>query len=124
MRHGKRFHADIAGFKGGAGAEQAKIEGPLLHRVFELDLHRLLGEPVAIDWNAQFATKNAEAAGVVGMFVRQKDARKRFRGAANLREAFPDLLAAEPGINQQTGVPILQIGAIAVGTAAENRKLH
>ena len=120
MRDGESFHRDFAKFKGGAGVEETKIEAS----VFELQFDRFLGEAIAVNGNRQFVAERTESVGVIGMFVREKDAAETFGGATDLGEAFSDLFGAETRIDQETGVAGLEVGAIAIGTTAENRELN
>ena len=120
MRDGECFHRDFAEFKSSAGVEETKIEPSGL----ELEFDRLLGEAIAVNGDGQFVAERTEAVGVVGMFVREENAAQTFGCATDLREAFADLFGTETGIDQETGVAGLEVGAIAVGTTAENRELN
>ena len=120
VRDGKCFHRDFAEIEGCAGVEEAEIEAG----VFELEFDRFLGEAIAVNGDGQFVAERAEAVGVVGMFVREENAAETFGRATDLGEAFADLFRAETGIDQETRAAGFEIGAIAVGTAAENRELN
>ena len=126
VRDGKSFDPDIADFEGGAGAEEAEIEFNIFFRpiVFELKFDGFLGEAIAVNGNGQLAAERAEAVGVVGVLVREEDAAEAFGRAADLREAFANLFRAEAGIDQEPRVTAFEIGAIAIGTAAQDRELN
>jgi len=61
---------------------------------------------------------------VVGVLVREENAAESFGRAADLGETFANLFRAEPGIDQEARVTALEIGAIAIGTAAQDRELN
>lgn len=126
MRDGECFDADFTDFEGGPGAEKAKIElnGLLGPVAFELKLDGFLGEAIAVNRHRDLIAERAKAVGVVGVFVREQDAAETFRSAADLREALANLLRAETGIDQEAGISVLEICAIAVGAAAKDRKLN
>ena len=120
MRDGESFHANIANFEGGPSAENAEIESS----GFKLKLDRFLGESITENGNGELVAERAKTVGVVGVFVREKNAAKTFGSASDLREAFADLFGAKTGIDQEAGFSIFQVGAIAVGTTAEDRELN
>jgi hypothetical protein len=120
MRNRERFDSDVAEFECGTRVEETKIEAG----IFELQFDCFLGEAIAVNGNGQFVAECAEAVGVVGMFVRKKNAAETFGRATDLGETFADLFGAETGIDQEPGAAGLEVGAIAIGTAAENRELN
>jgi hypothetical protein len=61
---------------------------------------------------------------MIGMFVREQDAVQVFGRAADRSEAFADLTAGKSSVDQEAGFSGFEIGAIAAGTAAKNRKLN
>ena len=89
-----------------------------------MKFNRFLGETIAENGNGQFIAKSAETIGVVGVFVREENAAEPFGSAADLSEAFADLFGAKTGIDQEAGFSIFQVGAIAIGTTAEDRELY
>lgn len=119
VRHGKRFHTHLTHFERTARAEDAKIEPGL-----ELHLDRFLGQAIAKDRNGQFGAERAEPVRVIGMLVREENARKTFRRTTDLGEPFPNLPGAEPGINQQARVSAFEVSAITIRTAAQDRELN
>ena len=61
---------------------------------------------------------------MVGMFVRDENARKALGRTANGGEALARLARAEAGVNKNARLGGFEVGAVAAGTAAENRQLH
>ena len=120
MRNRERFDSDVAKLKRCTGVEETKIEAG----IFKLQFDRFLGEAIAVNGNRQFVAERAETVGVIGMFVREQNTAETFRRATNLREPFADLFGTESGIDQETGVAGLEVGAIAVGTTAKDRELN
>ncbi len=119
MRNAECFDQDVADLKAAAGAEHAAVEFGL-----ELEFDGFPGKPVAINGNVEFGTETDEAVDMVRVFVSDQDAGDAFGRAANGGEALPDLAAAETGVNEDTGLGGLQVGAIAAGTAAQNSQLN
>ena len=116
MRHGERIHNDIAHIETGAGAEYATLK---LHLKLEFD--GFLRKPVAIERNFQFRAEAGKPLDVIGMLVSDQDAGQTFRRAADGGEALANLAATEAGIDEDSRFRRFQIGAVAAGTAAENR---
>ena len=86
----------------------------------ELVFHRLVRESVAENRNVQLGGDHSEPLRVIGVLVRQKDAGQRFGGPSDAGEPIANLAPAEAGVDEQTHVIRLQIGAIAPGTTAQN----
>ena len=61
---------------------------------------------------------------MITVLVSDEDARKIFRRATDQREALADLPRTEPGIHKNTGFSGFHIGAVARGTASQNRELN
>jgi hypothetical protein len=59
---------------------------------------------------------------MIAVLVRDEDSSQVFWSARNRSQPFPDLARTEPGINQDAGFVGFEIGAVAIGAAAENRK--
>src|SRR4051812_25635229 len=57
------------------------------------------------------------------MFVCDEDAVQPFWRARNAGEFLPDLSSAESGVDEEPDFAGFEIGAVAAGTAAENREL-
>jgi hypothetical protein len=89
-----------------------------------LEFDRFAREAIAIDWNLQLRTKTGQALDVIGMFVRKQDAIEILRRAADGSETFANLASGKSRVDKETGFAGFQIGAIAAGTAAKNRKLN
>jgi hypothetical protein len=119
VRDGEGIHGHFANIKRTPGAENAKIEF-----CFELKFNRFLCESIAVNRDRQFIAERAKAIGVIRVFVREEDAIQIFRGTSNRGEAFANLARAKTRIDQETGVACLQICAITIGTAAQNRELN
>lgn len=73
----------------------------------------LPGKAVAIDGSVQFPTKSGETLDMIGVLMGDEDSIETFGRSSDAGESFPDLAAAETGIDQQTGFLRLEIGAIA-----------
>src|SRR4051812_41815549 len=73
---GLDFH--VANGKCGAGFENTKLQ-----RRFELRLDGFAREPIAIDGHLKFRGENRKAIDMIGMFVRDENAREIFRCAAD-----------------------------------------
>jgi hypothetical protein len=117
--HGEGFDDDVAHLEGGAGLEEAAIQ-----RRLAIDFEGFLGLAITKEGDAQFGGDDGEALGVVGMLVRQQDAGQSLRGPADAGQALTNLTTAQSRIDQDAGFIGFQVGAIAAGTAPENRKLH
>lgn len=79
MRNRKRVDGDIADVEAGAGGKDAAVQ-----RAFELLFDRFLGQPVAIDGNAEFAgAEGSQALNMIGMFVGDKDTGETFGRATD-----------------------------------------
>jgi hypothetical protein len=118
--NGKRFNANLADFESGTGAEKAQME----FGGFKLKFDRFLGEAIAENGDGKLVAESAEAVGMVGMFVSKENAAETFGSPTDLRETFANLFGAETGIDEKTGIAILEVGAIAVGAAAKDRELN
>ncbi len=101
--------------------EEAHMRNLALELLLELKFNRLARVAIAIDRDVQFRGEPDEAVDVVGMFVRDEDAGQPFGRATDGGKPFAGLAGAETGVDEQTGFPGFQVGAIAVGTTAENR---
>lgn len=117
MRDAEGIDGDISELEGGAGGEEAEVEGRL-----ELGLDDFLGQAVAVNGDVQPAGEHAEALGVVGMFVGDENSVQVFGRSPDTEESLTNLARAEAGINEQTGVVGLKIGAVPAGTAGEDGK--
>jgi len=89
-----------------------------------LHLDRFLGQSIAIDRYRNFRAERPEAVRVIGMFVREENSTQPFRRTANLREPFPNLPGAKPGIDQKARVPAFEVRTITIRTAAQDRELN
>ena len=135
MRNGKSLHNHVVQFKAVARLEQSPIE-PRVHISafepgerrtffaapfgFERPKRRLLCLAIAINRQFQFPRQREQSANVIGMLVRDENAGKIFRRAANGREALSDLTGAESRVHEDAGFVGFHIGAIAGRTAAKN----
>lgn len=119
VRHAKGFDSNAPHFEAAAGHKNSRVKV-----IFKLEFDGFFGQAIAINRNAQFATEREQSLGMIGMFVRDQDPLKAFRGASNLGEALSNLAAAEAGVDQNTRVIHFEIRAIAAGAAAENRELY
>jgi hypothetical protein len=117
VRNGEGIDRDIAEIEGAAGLKLSESEGD-----FAVALDGFGGEAVAVDGDAEFSGEGAEAHDVVRMLVGNEDTVEGFRCTADAGEALSDLAAAEPGIDEQARFGGFQVGAVASGTAAENRE--
>ena len=70
------------------------------------------------------AASAVKALDVIAMLVCDEDALEQFRRAPDLRQALPNLAAAETRIDQNPGVFGFEVSAVAAGTAAQNRESH
>ena len=70
MRNGKGIHRHIAYFEGAAGGENLRLD-----LYFQLSLDGLLGQAIAINRHVQTRRQPGQAGDVVGVFVRDEDAR-------------------------------------------------
>src|SRR5206468_8878177 len=77
-------------------------------------------EAVAVNWNAELRGEHGQTADMVEVLVRDENAMQIFRRAPNGQESLADLFAAETGIDQQAGFVRLEVGAVAIRTAAED----
>ena len=116
--NGKSIDANVTYLKRRAGAENAAVE----EFGMELIFHRLLGVPVAVNWNLEFCAQRCQALHMIAVFVCYEDAVETFWRAANSKEAIADLPPTEAGIDEQTGFFSFQISAIARRTTAQNRE--
>src|SRR5439155_6259763 len=74
--------------------------------------------------NLQFRAQRGQALNMIAVFVGYENAVQTFRCAANREESIADLPAAEARVDEQACFVGFDIGAIAGGAAAENRKLN
>jgi hypothetical protein len=115
MWNAERIHPHIADFEAGTGAENAKIEARL-----QLDFDGLFRQSIAVNGNVQLGGQAEQTLNVIGMFVRDQNARQTFGAASNLQQTLADLAPAQPGINEEAGFGGFEVSTIATGTAAEN----
>jgi len=106
---------DAAELEGGPRTEEAKIE-----LLSELQLDGFFGEAIAIDGNLKLGGEHAEALGVVGMFVGNKNSAQVFRRPTDAQQTLADLARAQSRVEQQARVLRFQVGAVATGTAGED----
>ena len=59
---------------------------------------------------------------VIGMFVGDQDCLQRLRRAVDLGQPLPNLAPAEPRIDENPSLFCFQVGAVASGTAPQNRQ--
>lgn len=119
VRNGKRFDENVADFKTRPGGENAAVQFR-----FELILGGVVRRAVAVNGNAEFFAKRGQTLDVVAVFVRDEDAGEIFRRAANGGEALADLAETETRIHENARLGGFHVGAIAVGTAAQNRQVN
>ena len=119
VRNVERLDEDIADFKALAGFKE-----PAFEAVLELELGGFAGEAVAVDGDVELLAKGGKTVDVVGMLVGDEDAGETLGSAANERQTLAKLAQAEPGIDEDAGFFGFQIGAIAAGTAAQNREAN
>lgn len=118
VRHAEGVHGKIADLEGSAGGEEAEIQAGRA-----LGLDGFLREAVAKNRDRLPRAQSREARDVVAVLVRDEDAGEGFGCAIDRREALANLAAAEPGIDENAGVVGFEVGAVARGTAAEDREL-
>ena len=70
MRHTERLDGDVTDIEAGFGAENAAIESHL-KETFDC----LLGEAIAVNRNGMYGAETDQPLDVIGMFVRDDDAR-------------------------------------------------
>ena len=56
------------------------------------------GMAVAVDWNAEFGSKNPESADMIGMFMGNENPIEAFRGSVEGQEAFANAFGANTTI--------------------------
>jgi hypothetical protein len=118
VRDAESINRDITNIKSRAGRKNSALK-----LRFQLKFNRFASEAIAINRYVKFLGKANQPGNMVRMFVCDEDSRQTFRRAANGGKPLAGLAGAEPGINQYAGFASFQIGAIAVGTAAENGEL-
>jgi hypothetical protein len=119
VRNRKGVHLHVANFERIAGVEKLAIDFDL-----QLRLDGFARLSIAINRQIQFRGETDKPGDVVGMFVRDENAVQTFRRAGNRGESVANLASAEPGVDEQTDFAGFEIGAISVGTTAENRELN
>lgn len=108
---GEALDVDIADGEGGARLEGFELGG------VAVPIDGLGGEVRDVNGNVQLAGDADEPCDVIGMLMRDEDGLERFRVFFDIGEAAEGLAAAEPGINEDTGLAGRDEGGIA-GTAA------
>jgi len=108
---GKALDVDIADGKRGACLEGFELGGEAV------PIDGLGGEVRDVNGDVQLAGDANEPGDVIGMLMRDEDGLERFRVFFDIGEAAEGLAAAEPGINEDTGLAGRDEGGIA-GTAA------
>src|SRR5438132_3254131 len=116
--NGKSIDANVTHLERRAGGKNAAVE----EFGMELIFHRLLGVPVAVNWNLEFCAQRCQALHMIAVFVCYEDAVETFWCAANSKEAIADLPPTEAGIDEQTGFFSFKISASARRTTAESRE--
>ena len=119
MGNAEGVHDNVSNLERCSSGKDAEIKSGL-----KLALDSFLGEAIAVKRHAQLRAERAETLDMVAMLVSDQDAREGFRSAAECGKALADLAAAKASIDQNASLVGFQIGTIATGTAAENRKLH
>ena len=119
VRNIKSLNGDITDFETSARFEETAIE-PRLEGAFGF----LLGCPVPIDGDAEFAGDSDEALDMVAMFVGDEDGVEIFGCSPDTGKSLTDLPGTEAGVDQDSGFRRLEIGAIAGGSASQDRELN
>jgi len=110
---------DVADFKTLACFEEAAVEA-----CAEGAFRFLLGGAVAVDGDAEFAGDADESLDMVAVLVGDEDGIEVFGRAAEGGQSLADLSGAEAGVDEDSGFRRFHVGAIARGTASQNRQLN
>ena len=119
MRHGERFHGEIADLNGVPSLKQAKLEVAL---VYAADF--LGGMAIAINGQPGLLSQHAQALYMIGMFVRDEYAVEPFGRAILRQQPLANAPGADAAIEQQARAGRLQIRGIAAAAAGQNGEPH
>ena len=117
VRDGEGIHDNVAHLEVAAGREKPIIESSV-KRVG----NRFLGRAVAVDGDSQFVGKAGQALDVIGVLVGDENPVQALGRAANRGQPLPDLADTETRVNEDAGFLGLHVGAVASGTAAQDRQ--
>ena len=119
MRDGESVHCNVADFETAAGREEAAFKLGVV-----LAFNCLVSGTITVKRDAQFVGEAGQTLDVIRMFVGDQDAVQTFWRATDARQTLADLPHTETRINENAGFVGFQIGAVAAGTAAQNRKIN